>query len=992
MKKKQEVIPKDNNIITESFEEQMKKSYIDYAMSVIVTRALPDVRDGLKPVQRRVLYDMDNLSIDYNKPHKKSARIVGDAMGRFHPHGDSSIYGSLVHMSQEWIYNHPLVNKHGNMGSIEGDGAAAMRYCVTGDTLINTNNGLQRISDIVETTDLNSDNPIDISVKSMNGKINKADMLFNSSYHNIFRIVLKNGMEIRVSGNHPVLIEENNKRKWVVAAKLKQGMNCVIDTCASNAMYGENNNLEEAQSLAKQLKKNPPKNGIPSQILCGTKMYLITFIKSLFGEKMKLVTSNKQFAVELQILLATQLGFLSKMICNPKENKYIIIIAKENEEYSLSEVRYVERMKTKEIVYSVRVLSNCHSFSGNGFINHNTEARLSKITQDVLLSDLDKDTVDFVPNYDDNEKEPEVLPAKIPNLLISGSEGIAVGMACSIPSHNLGETIDAVKLLLTKKNVKLEDVLEIIKGPDFATGGLISNKKDLYEMYKTGKGKIRIRGKTEIIERNGKPCIKITEIPATMVGSINKFIDDIYALIRDKKAPDIVNVSNLSNKEGIQIFVELKKGANAEKNLNILYKKAKLEDTFSFNMLAVDNKEPKIFSLIDYLQRFIDFQLEINTRKYNYLLEKETKEKEIKEGLVKAIDCIDLIVEILRGSKNKKDAVNCLMNGIIDNINFKTKKSEKEASKLKFTESQTNEILSMPLQRLIGLELDAILKDLDKCKKNIEEYQGYLNSPVKMKNRIKSDLDAIKKQYAIPRKTIISDEKEIVLEKESIVEEQYYLLVDRFRYAKLIDVPTFERNKDSISTDFKYCISIKNTDKLLLFTDKGKCHQIKVLTIPLGKYKDRGTPLENLSNLTSAENIVYMNSNEFISNNKFIFTNTQGYVKIVKGNEFISSTKTVVATKLPEDVNLFSVNEIKEGLDEIILITKDGYYLRFKISEISEMKKTSVGVRGIKLKDGDYIEKIYIGNSKSLFNDDIPFTRVKLAKRDGVGNKLKILS
>lgn len=905
---------------------------------------------------------------------------------------DSSIYGALVHMSQDWIYSLPLVDKHGNMGSIEGDGAAAMRYCVTGDTLINTDKGIKRIDSIIPKTKRNSDNKIDIKVKSMSCQINNSDTLFNSSYQKVYQIYLKNGMEIRVSGNHPLLVMNSEKKLvWVTANKLKKGMKCVVDTCADNALFGTNNDLAQAEEHAKYVKRGFRSTVIPEDVFNGTKEYVSTFLKKLFGEKSKIFHQSETCVKQIQIILATQFGYYSKIHYAPNSKTYILEVKDNKSKYRAVTVKRIYVCKDKEIVYSIKVNSKCHSFTGNGFINHNTEARLSKISQDVFLSDLNKDTVDFVPNYDDTEKEPNVLPAKIPNLLISGSEGIAVGMACSIPSHNLKEVIEATKIMLTKKKVTLEDLLSVIEGPDFATGGIISNKSDLPEMYRTGRGKIRIRGKAEIIEKNGKTYIQITEIPPTMIGAIDKFISSIGDLMREKKAPDIVNVENLSGKEGIQINIEIRKGGNPQRTLNLLYKKAKLEDTFSFNMIAIKNNQPKIFSLIEYLQEFIDFQIEIYTRKYQTLLKKQLRDKEIKEGLVNAINCIDLIIEILRGSKKKQDAKNCLMNGDITNISFKTKKSETLAKKLCFTESQTNAILTMPLQNLIGLEIEALLKELDTCNKLIAEYEGYLSSPTKMKNRIKSELDAISKEYGTERKTKIIDEKEIILEKEEIVEQTYYLLIDRFRYSKLIDEATYQRNLENISKDYKYCIEIKNTDKLFIFTDNGKCHQIKTIMIPLCKYKDKGTPLENLSNLASNENIIFMDSGENIISKKLIFVNSKGYVKIVPGSEFISTTKTVVATKLNDDIKVSFIDYANP--EEIIFVTQNGYFIRFKTDEISEMKKTSNGVRGIKLKDDDTIKYCFVGNSKSNFIIDeieYPFSRIKMSKRDGVGTKSKL--
>ena len=741
------------NIKTIGYCEEMETSYRDYATSVIVARALPDVRDGLKPVQRRNLYSMDELGVRHDKPYKKSARIVGDTMGKYHPHGDSSIYEAMVHMAQDWNYVIPLVDGHGNFGSIEGDGPAAMRY---------------------------------------------------------------------------------------------------------------------------------------------------------------------------------------------------------------------------------------------------TESRLSEYSEDCLLEDLAPGIVDFVPNFDETEKEPVILPAKVPNILISGTEGIAVGMATKIPTHNFGEIIDGTIAYLDNEKITTKELMNYIKGPDFATGGVISNKKDLLEIYETGSGKVRIRAKVETEEaQNGKTNIVITEIPYTMIGAIDKFMETVADLVRNKKAPDITDISNQSGKEGIRIVIELRKNADVQKNINILYKKARLEDTFGTIMLAVKDQQPVVYSLKGILKEFVDFQLEIYRRKYEMLLEKELKNKEVKEGLVKACDLIDLIIEILRGSKTPKQARDCLMLGKTDGINFKTQKSKKLASSLNFTELQANAILEMRLQKLIGLEIDLLNKELKESIKNIKTYEAILGSKTKMKNTIKNELLRMKEKYSIPRRTIIKDEDVIVLQKEELVEQDFVMLMDRFGYAKLIDIPTFERNKESIPNDYKYSIEIKNTDKLLIFTDDGKMHSIKALDIPFGKYKDKGTPIDNLSNYDSSkENIVYINSGNAILGKYLLFVNDKGMAKKVAGDNFIVSKKTIDSTKLLEGEKLLHVSLLdSDEIDEIIMVSKNGNFIRFKLEEIPEKGKTAVGVRCIKLKDGDVLTDTFLGNNKLnfIFNEnEVPFQRIKISKRDGVGTKVRL--
>ncbi len=537
----------DSRIIKTEYSEEMQKSFIDYAMSVIIARALPDVRDGLKPVQRRTLYDMHELGIRYDRPYRKSARIVGDTMGKYHPHGDSSIYEALVVMSQDFKKGMPLIDGHGNFGNIEGDGAAAMRY---------------------------------------------------------------------------------------------------------------------------------------------------------------------------------------------------------------------------------------------------TEARLQKVTQEAFLADLDKDVVDFVPNFDETEKEPSVLPVKIPNLLVNGSEGIAVGMATSIPPHNLGEVIDAVKAYMLNNEITTKELMRYLKGPDFPTGGIVINKDELEEIYETGTGKIKLRGKVEFQKgKAGKTNVVITEIPYTMIGAnIAKFLSDVAALSETKKTQDIVDISNQSSKEGIRIVIELRKDADPENFVNMLYKKTRLEDTFGVNMLAIANGRPETMGLKQIIKSNVDFQFEVATRKYTNLLAKEMERKEIQEGLIKACNVIDLVIEILRGSKDRAMAKACLVEGKVDGIKFKSKESKIMAAQLMFTEKQANAILEMRLYKLIGLELEALINEHEETMANIYRYEDILDRRDSMAQVIMNELDGFKKEYSHPRKTVIENGQEAVYKEKELEEMDVVFLMDRFGYAKTVDL------------------------------------------------------------------------------------------------------------------------------------------------------------------------------------------------------------
>ena len=739
-------------ILRTEYSEEMQRSYMNYSMSVITARAIPDARDGLKPVQRRVLYDMSQLRLDYDKPHRKSARIVGDTMGKYHPHGDSSIYDTLVVMSQEFKKGMALVDGHGNFGSIEGDGAAAMRY---------------------------------------------------------------------------------------------------------------------------------------------------------------------------------------------------------------------------------------------------TEARLEKFAQEVYLKDLDK-TVNFVPNYDETEKEPEVLPVRVPNLLVNGAEGIAVGMSTSIPPHNLGEVIDAVTAYIDNPAITAAELMEHMPGPDFPTGGIIANKSDLPEIYESGTGKIKLRGRFEVElgkRKADKDKLVITEIPYTMIGAgINKFLVDVADLVESKKLTDVVDISNQSNKDGIRIVLELRKDADIDRIKNILYKKTKLEDTFGVNMLAIADGRPETLNLKGILRNYLEFQYQNTERKYNVLLEKELEKKEIQEGLISACDCIDLIIAILRGSKSLKDAKACLISGDVSNIHFRMPGFEEEAKKLHFTERQASAILEMRLYKLIGLEILALEKEHKETLKRIESYKKILGSRGVMNRVIKDDLAAIRKEFAVPRRTRIEDGPEAVYVENAVPVQEVVFVMDRFGYCKLLDKSTYERNQETVDTEQVYVKRCLNTDKICLFTASGTLHQIKALDIPSGKLRDKGVPIENLSKYDGREDrICLLTCAQELKGRKLVFATKLAMVKQVPGEEFETNNRMVAATKLQEGDEVLSVALVEEQTATVVLQTTGGYFLRFPLEDISVLKKASRGVRGIKLSKNEELEQLYLLGDEPYaitYKDrEINLSGMRITKRDAKGTK-----
>lgn len=711
----------EENIIQLDFSEEMKTSYRDYAMSVIVARALPDVRDGLKPVQRRILYAMKELGLSPDKPHRKSARIVGDTMGKYHPHGDSSIYDALVHMTENYSLNAPLVDGHGNFGSIDGDGAAAMRY---------------------------------------------------------------------------------------------------------------------------------------------------------------------------------------------------------------------------------------------------TEARLSPAAM-TLLDNLEKGLVEFLPNFDDSEKEPAVLPAMLPNLLINGTTGIAVGMATNIPPHNPTEVIDAVIAYMDRPGISIQKLMDYIPAPDFPTGGIIINASDLAEIYERGEGRIRLRARTEIEKGEaGRTNIVITEIPYTISGNKLKLVENLAALAKDKVFDEIYDVRDESSKEGIRIVIEVKKGRDIENLLNGLYKKSQMEDTYGVNLLAIrpgetgtGNGQPKVFNLKSMIEEFVLFQEDLYTKEYRFLLEKAKKRLEIVEGLMKATDVIDLIIEILRGSSSVKQAKTCLIEGVTEGIRFKSAASEKEAKTLNFTENQADAILAMQLSKLIGLEILKLHEENESLLANIARYEMILSDVKELYKVIKGRLREFKKQFTVPRRTTLTDTaaKAYV---EKVVVEDLYICFDRFGYTKAVDAAAFGRANEETKKEFTSIIKMKNTDKLCIFTDKGNMHQVKADKIPRCRMKDKGTLIHSLCKMDNEEEGLLYVSFEDLFESVLMFTTKSGYIKLVSGVEFETSRQMIAATKMDAEdclvgVELLTAADVLTGTKKVILLTEKGYSLGFPVGEVSEFKKTSRGVKAISLEKND---------------------------------------
>lgn len=695
----------DRNLVNVNLTKEMKTSFIDYAMSVIVARALPDVRDGLKPVHRRILYGMNELGVTPDKPHKKSARITGDVMGKYHPHGDSSIYKAMVRMAQWWSYRYMLVDGHGNFGSMDGDGAAAQRY---------------------------------------------------------------------------------------------------------------------------------------------------------------------------------------------------------------------------------------------------TEARMSKIALE-MLRDINKNTVDFVDNYDANEREPLVLPARFPNLLVNGATGIAVGMATNIPPHNLCETIDAVKLVMDNPEVTTKDLMEVLPGPDFPTGALVMGKSGIHKAYETGKGSIVLRSRTEIEEtKTGRERIVVTEFPY-MVNK-TKVHEHIVRLVQEKRIEGITAVRDESNREGVRFVIEVKRDASANVILNNLFKMTQMQTNFGFNMLAIQNGVPKILSLRQILDAYIEHQKEVVVRRTRFDKEKAEARAHILEGLLIALDHIDEVIRIIRASETDAEAQAELM------------------SKFKLSERQSQAILDMRLRRLTGLERDKIQSEYDDLLALIADLADILAKPERVSQIIKDELDEVKRKFGDQRRTELMVGEVLSLEDEDLIEEADVLItLSNKGYIKRLDQAEFTAQKRGgrgvqgtgvKDDDFvRELVSTSTHDHLLFFTNKGRVYRLKGYEIPEYGRTAKGLPIVNLLKLDEGESIqTIINVESERSDDAYLFFTTRhGIVKRTSVKEFANIRQNgLKALNLKDEDELINVLLTEEDTD-IIIGTKFGYSIRFNQSAVRGMSRIATGVKGVNLRDGDTV-------------------------------------
>jgi DNA gyrase subunit A len=1183
---------RNEKIIPVYIEEEVKDSYLNYAMSVIVGRALPDVRDGLKPVHRRILFAMQELGLEHSKPYKKCARIVGEVLGKYHPHGDVAVYDTLVRMAQDFSLRYPLIEGQGNFGSVDGDMAAAMRYCITADSLVITGRCLERVGGISDQEN------ISLKVLSLGRKINPASKWFDSGEHPTLKIRTLRGYELQGTYNHPILtLQKDVSGKPVFAWKLFRDLTCedfaVIDrsdvfwpkkelslkpffpqmpknqryshaqlyklpeeltselSFLMGAILAEGHLVESRNKrvykigfcntaekflneFSRRFKKLFPgcaiyegkrgplsygKKGCVYLEICSLQIFkffnalglkavpaskkrvplvmfhagrkaMAEFLKGYFEGDGSIYmsgsapiidcTSASQLLLkEIQTILLRfgivsslwrdrkkknyklfirgveninrfkdDIGFLTQAKINrleafaqinagrkimPKTDyvpylgdylrkKYIQDSGTANKDWLIkhnldrySELReyygylrgllapsdlvlvgkflannyLFDRISSvssggRRKVYSLRIDSPCHSFISNGFISHNTEARMSAIT-DEMLGDIDKDTVNFGPNFDASLQEPLLLPAALPNLLVNGSSGIAVGMATNIPPHNLNEICEAVVYLLDNPQAEAKELLRYVKGPDFPTGGVICGREGLKQAYISGRGKLTVRARATVEhQKNGKDLIVVTEIPYQVQKSA--LIEAIAALVEEKKLEGISDIRDESDKEGMRIVVELKRDSEPQIILNQLFKHTQLETTFGVIMLALLDNRPKVLNLRQLLEAYIEHRKIIIRRRTQFELDKALRRAHILEGLKIALKFIDRIIKTIKTSKNTEQAKERLM------------------KEFGLSEAQAQAILEMQLQRLTALERDRIDAEYVELLKKIELCRAILASEKKVEAIIKEELEGLKKKYADPRRTDIVGEVEELEVEDLIAEEDVVVTISHGGYIKRLPVSAYRKQKrggkgvtgaEVKEEDFVEHLFVASTkDYLLIFTDKGQVHWLKVYEIPQAGRASKGKAIVNLVQLEAGAKVSStIPVKEFSADKYLMMVTKQGNIKKTKLDAYSNPRKAgIIGITLEKGDELISV-QLTDGKQEILIGTYAGKALRFPEERVRDMGRGAKGVRGIRLAKKDQVIGMVIAQkgvsiltvTELGFAKRTPVEEYRLTSRGGKG-------
>jgi DNA gyrase subunit A len=860
-------------------QEEMEQSFLVYALAMITSRALPDVRDGLKPVHRRILWDMFDQGFRPDRTMVKCARVTGHVMGQYHPHGNQAIYDALVRMAQPFSLRHPLIAFHGNYGSPDFE-AAAERYCVTGDTLVATPDGPVPIADLVP---VEPESEVDVDLKVLDKFANpvRATKLFHSGSHPVLRLRTAEGQEITGTSNHPLL--------------------CLVDVVGVPLL------------LWRMLGEIRPGDLVASVQMPASGGVSCTFVED---ERAAGVPENEIAAVT---------GPLRA--------------------FGYATVESVDPAGVAP-VYSIRVDSDCHSFLANGFVNHNTECRLAPLAMQMLAG-IDEDTVDFVDNYSGEFTEPSVLPSRFPNLLVNGSQGIAVGMATNIPPHNLGEVIDATLHLIDHPDATPDDLMAFVKGPDFPTGAYILGRGGIMDAYRTGRGSIRMRAKAEIVEGKTHSEVVVSELPYQV--SVSTVATKIADLVDSRQIEGIRDVQNLSAGEKTKLVVYLKRDAPANVVLNNLYKHTPLQSNFPANMVALVDGVPRTLNLAQALSAYVDHQVVVITRRSEHRLGEARKRAHIVEGLLRALDMIDAIITLIRGSDDRAAARTGLM-----------------AEPFSFSEIQANHILDMTLARLTRLGRRDLEEEMAKLRQTIAELEAILNDPGRLRQVIKDELGDIRSKHAEPRRAeIVFDAGDIDI-LDLIDDEELVVTMTRSGYVKTVAADAFRtqgRGGRGIAgaklRDNDYVERIVHTTAhafLLFFSNRGKVYRLKAHEIPMKERTARGTAIVNLLPLAPEERIQAIIDTRDYETSRFLFFATKrGMVKKTRFQEYDSSRRDgLIAVNLRDDDELVRVIQTSGG-DDIFMVSRSGTTIRFSEDEVRATGRSAMGVIGMRLRDGDEV-------------------------------------
>ncbi|MGH3129556.1 MAG: DNA gyrase subunit A [Gaiellaceae bacterium] len=1150
-------------------EQEMRSSFLDYAMSVIVSRALPDVRDGLKPVHRRVLYGMHEAGMQPGRPYKKCARIVGDVMGTYHPHGDSAIYDTLVRLAQPFSMRYPLVDGQGNFGNLDDDPAAAMRYCLAGDTRVATARGSLRIDAIVPEAAPGSDNDVDLGVLDRLGRPARATKLFHSGDHPTLCLRTAEGYEVTGTRNHPVLclvnaldvpmllwklldevqagdrvviarterdpgepLSEQEEREaillgaWVAegwASDSRAGFNNVdqdffdavveaYDAVVGGPRYVYARTIASGSRLLELDVQNlvalrgsvleslvgvaSREKAVPALVWAARPAFKRDFLRSLFtgdGSSSLLARSSIQIsystyserlAHDVQQLLL-EFGVVSRL-CRYEKGEFKVVISNRRdarlfarnvgflgakqrklerdldavpvssralskdhipfvaayirsdcesawadrdwlrrhnidriERWERGGAQILDRIRSDEVrqvvaplvtgdyyyaevesvvdagiqpVYSLRVNSADHAFLTNGFVSHNTECRLTRLATE-MLRDIDADTVDFVPNYDESRREPAVLPARFPNLLVNGSSGIAVGMATNIPPHQLGEVTDAIVAMIDDPGINVDRLAERVKGPDFPTGGIIVGRSGIRDAYRTGRGRIVMRGRAHIEElRGGKTAIIVTELPYMVKkGGDSGLIKKIADLFNEKVLTEISDVFDYSDKSGMRIQIELKRDAVPQVVLNKLFKHTPLQTTFGYNAVALVDGVPRTLSLLELVKHYLDFQREVVTRRLKHELRQAEKKAHVLRGYMIALDNLDAVISLIRGSADADEA----RTGLMD--------------RFELSEIQAQAILDLRLQRLTGLARKEVQDDYADVQERIAELRAILGDEARIDGLVREELLELKATYGRTddrRTEIVAAENELELE-DLIAEEDMVIAITHSGYVKRLPVTTYREQRrggigvmgmDMKEDDYIAHLFVASThDYLLFFTSVGKVYRLKVHELPLGSRQSKGRAVVNLLPFRQDEEVrAVVQTRDFEDAEYLVFGTKKGVVKKSRFLDYNTPLKSdgIIAINLREDDELIGVRH-SSGDDDVLMISRKGQAVRFHEGAVRPTGRATAGVRGMSLRGNDEVIEVAIATNdadllvvtENGYGKRTPIRDYRLTGRGGLGVK-----